>query len=155
VRLSASPGRAAVALGLLMLTLLACWAVWQPLRAADANAAALSAASNGKLKAAIADAGAAASRDPVGVDSLFELAAIYVAAGDPQAAHAQLVRAVDRQPQNAQTWLQLGEFDLNAHHPRAALGSLAKAKMLDLSSYQVVADISRANAELTSAGSTG
>ena len=147
-RLSQAPGTAALAIGIVAATVLAAWAIWQPQSAADANAAALTAASNGEIRAAIGDARAGADRNPVGVDSLFELAALYEAAGDPQAAGAQLRQAVARQPENAQTWLDLGEFEGRTGHPQLAIAPLKRARLLDLSSYQAVADLARANKAL-------
>ncbi len=93
-RITASPGTAGAVLGIATVTLLCCWAVWQPLRASDADAAALNAIAAGHTSAAIGDAKRAADYDPVAVDPLFELAAFYTAAGDPKAAHDQLVQAV-------------------------------------------------------------
>ncbi len=147
-RLLQAPGTAAAVIGVVTVALLAAWAVWQPLRSADADSAALSAVVRGDLTGAIADARSAAKIDPVSVDPLFELAAIYTAAGDPTTAREQLVKAIGRQPQNAQTWLTLGEFDLRYHRPGSAIVSLAKAKALDLSSTQAEQDLAQAHAEL-------
>ena len=150
-RITAAPGTAAAAIGLLALALLGCWAVWQPLRAANADAAALNAVASGNLRSAIADASRAAADYPVGVDPLFELAAFYRATGDQQAAHAQLVRAIERQPQNGQTWLALADFDLSTHHPGRALGPATKAVTLDRSSSRAAADVAQARAQIASA----
>ncbi len=143
-----APGAAAVTLAVTALALACGWEVWQPLRASDATSAALSAASSGHLASAIADAKSAANEYPVGVDPLFDLAAFYDAAGLRPAAHAELIRAVDRQPQNAQTWLELADFDLRVGNPREAMAAARMAKRLDHSSYPALLDLHRAHAQL-------
>ena len=152
-RITASPGMAAVLLGFVTIALLCCWAVWQPLRSADADGAALDAITAGHTSAAIADAKRAAAYDPVSVDPLFDLAAFYTAAGDLPAARAQLVEAVRRQPDNPQTLIELGELDLNNHQPLRALDSLHRAAALDLSSVRAHQDIGRAQHEIAAAAS--
>jgi hypothetical protein len=143
-RLLESPAKAAVALGAVTVTLLCAWAVWQPLRSADAAGSALSAASTGRLGGAIAQAKSAADEYPVGVDPLFDLAAFYTAAGDRAAAHATLLRAIERQPQNAQTWLQLAEYELRMGHRRQALAPARRAHQLALSSSEAASAIQQA-----------
>ncbi len=136
-RLAESPGLGAAVVAIAAATLLCAWAVWQPLRSQDATAAAITALGNGDIGAAIADARNAAAEEPVAVEPLLELAAIYTASGNLPAARHELVRAVNRQPENAQTWLALGEFDLQHHHRARALASLRRAQLLDLGSPAV------------------
>ncbi len=124
------PGAAAAVTGLVALALLGAWTTWQPLRAADTLSASLSAASSGNRGAAFTDARDAASIDPLAITPLQILASLYTGAGDPAAARAELVAAVDRQPQNPQTWLSLGTFDMQHHHPRQAYGPLLRAHTL-------------------------
>lgn len=143
-RITTAPGTAAAIIVLVSATLICCWAVWQPLRSADSDAAALNAASSGRLGTAIADARRAADEYPVAVGPLFDLAAFYVATGDRPAAGAALQRATQRQPQNAQTWLQLADFELRTGHPRRALAPALKAQQLDLSSTTAAEDVTRA-----------
>ena len=92
----------------------------------------------------------AAASDPVAVEPLWELAAIYSATGDQHAAHAQFVKAISLQPDNAATWRQLGFYDLQHHQPHKALGVLEKALALDRSSSQTLQAIQQAQAELVS-----
>ncbi len=143
-RLVDSPGIGAAGIAIVAVTLLALWAVWQPLRAANANDAAIAAFSAGNTKAAIDAARTAAARDPLTVDPLFQLAAMYTAIGDRQAARDELVNATNRQPENPQTWLQLGQFYLQEHQPSSALGPLRRAKALDHGSSEVSQALSQA-----------
>ncbi len=147
-RLIASPGIGAAVIAIVAVTLLLTWAMWQPLRSADANSAAIAALGEGDTKAAINDARAAAAEDPVTVDPLFQLAVMYTAIGDQQAARDELLSAVHRQPENPQTWLQLGEFYLHLDRPAAALGPLTRARSLDLGSPEVSQALSQARAAL-------
>jgi O-antigen ligase len=117
---------AAVVLG----TLLAVWAQWQPLRSADAsdNALALLA---GNPTAARAQAQAAVARDPLSVQALLTLATVEQHAGESAQARATLQRAVRLQPSNPQTWVALGEYDLQAGDPQEALRELRAAVYLN------------------------
>lgn len=144
---TSSPGAAAAAVGIVAVALVCVWAIWQPLRASDATAAAVSAFGRGDTNSAIADATHAAAEDPVSVDPLFQLAAIYTATRETRAARTELLRAVARQPENPQTWLMLGEFDLGERHPRVALRSLERARQLNLGSAEIAQQIARAEAQ--------
>ncbi len=147
-RLTASPGIGAAVIGVVAITLLLTWAMWQPLRSANANAEAVAAFGAGNTSAAIDDARAAAAEDPVTVDPLIQLAVMYTAIGDNPAARDELLKAVRRQPENPQTWLQLGEFYLHLHRAAAALDPLERAKSLDLGSPEVSQALSQAQAAL-------
>jgi len=146
--LLASPGASAALVALAAAALVCCWAIWQPLRAANADSAAISAFTSGQTNAAIADARAAAARDPLSTEPLWELAAIFAATGDPGAAHAELLHAVELQPENAQSWQQLGFYELKRRQPRAALSALGRAHSLDLSSASISNAIGQARAQL-------
>jgi cytochrome c-type biogenesis protein CcmH/NrfG len=143
-RLLDSPGVGAIALALVTLTLLYAWEIWQPLRSADDQAAAAAALQRGDANAAIADARTAAGVDPVDVASLWQLAAIYSGRGDNAGARRELQSATARQPQNPETWLQLGEFELQVHEPSRALGPLRRAAMLDQGSAEAAAALAQA-----------
>ncbi|MGH2886414.1 MAG: hypothetical protein ACRDPA_27565, partial [Solirubrobacteraceae bacterium] len=54
--------------------------------------------------------------------------------GQPAAGRAELVKATQLQPDNPETWQQLGSFDLQAHHPQLALPELQRALGLDRTS---------------------
>jgi tetratricopeptide (TPR) repeat protein len=122
------------------------WLTVQPLRSANADAAALTAITRGNETSAFRDARAAASDNPVSVEPLFELAALYRAAGNNAAAVSELRKAVALQPQNPRTWVTEGETLLALHRPDQALAALARASRLDIGSPQIAADIKRASA---------
>ena len=124
------PAGAAVT-AVLAVTLLCAWITWQPLRSADALAASLQAAKAGHTGQAFTDARDAADIDPVSTEPLQILSSLYSAVKDPAAARAALVQATPRQPDNPQTWLSLGEFDLQNRQIQRAFGSLGRALRLD------------------------
>jgi hypothetical protein len=130
-----------------VVTVVIAWLTVQPLRSVNADAAALTAITRGDETAAFRDARAAASDNPVSVEPLFELAALYRAAGNNAAAVAELRKAVALQPQNPRTWLTEGETLLALHRPDEALAALSRASRLDIGSLQIAADIKRAAAQ--------
>jgi hypothetical protein len=108
------------------------WTIFQPLRSANADAAALNAAANGETATAIAKASTAANEDSVSVDPLFDLSAFYHASGNNAAALRALDRAISRQPDNPATWLQKGKLLSELGRLREALPPLRRAAELDL-----------------------
>jgi hypothetical protein len=136
-RLLDAPGTAMVAVFIVTAAALAAWVIWQPLRSADADAAATTAALRGDTGAAIADARTAAASDPVSVDPLWELAAIYTALGNTEAAHRELTEATARQPSYPVTWEQLAQFDRQHHRAGEAIRAARRALMLDRSSSEL------------------
>jgi len=128
------PGRLAAALGILAAALIAGWFVWRPLHSSDQVSAAIDALTRGNAGAALAEAHGAADSNPVSVEPLWELSAIYAALGDHASSRKELLHAVQVQPSNAQTWQQLGEFDLQAHRVQLALSELETALRLDRTS---------------------
>jgi O-Antigen ligase len=148
-------GRVASAVAILAATLIAAWFVWQPLHSSDQVTSAINAMTRGDASAALADARGAADSYPVSVDPLWELSAIYSAIGNQAASRAELVKATDLQPSNAQTWQQLGAYDLQAHHPELAIPELQRALRLDRTSQITAQSLAQARAELTGAELTG
>jgi O-antigen ligase len=145
-----SLGRIAGALGIAAAVLIAGWFVWQPLHSSDQVSAAIDALTRGDAQAALADARGAAASDPVSVEPLWELSAIYQALGSPAAARAELVRAAQVQPANPQTWQQLGSYDLEqAHRPRLALPELETALSLDRTSPIIARLLDQAHGQLS------
>jgi O-Antigen ligase len=132
--------------GAVVLALLICWAIWQPLRSADAQAAAGVALGRGQLGVAIADARAAANELPVSADPVLELAAIYEGAGDLRRARTELLEATRREGADYETWYQLGAFELGHGHPRQAAAALARAHRLDLADQPTLTLLARARA---------
>ncbi len=127
-------GPIAAATATVAFALIAAWFVWQPLHSSDQVTAAIGAMTHGNAPAALDEARSAADADPVSTDPLWELSAIYSALGQPAAGRAELVKATQVQPENPETWQQLGSFDLQAHHPQLALPELQKALGLDRTS---------------------
>ncbi|MGI8506667.1 MAG: hypothetical protein ACR2MK_07645, partial [Solirubrobacteraceae bacterium] len=142
------PGAGASVTALAALALLGAWLIWQPLRSENAVASAETAAARGDLGAAFGDARRAAGADPLALQPLFVLSALYEASGDARAARAQLVEAVKLQPQSYDSWLALGRFDLAAHQPRRALASLQRALALAPTMAATIEALDTARAEL-------
>ena len=150
-RLAFTPGRSAGAIGIAVAALIAAFFVWQPLHSSDSFGAAITAMTRGDAGAALADARTAADSDPVSVDPLWEQSAIYSALGNQTAARSQLVQATSLQPDNPQTWAQLGAFDLQRHQARLALVELSTAHRLDLTSGTISQQLAQAHTDLLSA----
>jgi O-Antigen ligase len=146
-----TPGRSAAALGIAAVALLAAWFVWQPLDSEHSFNAAITAMGRGDAAAALADARDAADSNPVSVDPLWEQSAIYSAIGDQAAARRKLLQATSLQPENPQTWLQLGAFDLQRNRPTLAVGELETAHRLDLASAPIAQQLAQARAALLTA----
>jgi hypothetical protein len=156
---SAAPARprgslaiGATALAITAVALILAWVMYQPLRSANANDAAIQAFAAGDSQAALAKARSAASIDPLSVDPLWEAATIDQATGQLSAARTELLRAVDRQPENPLTWLQLGQLDLAAHQPASAVAGLRRAQQLDLGSQEIAQTLAQAEAALSRGG---
>jgi Flp pilus assembly protein TadD len=146
--LTASPAIGAATLALAAGAILGAWAIWQPLRSANDDSAAIAALSRGDSASAIADGQAAAAANPLSVDPLFELSAIYGATGNQPAALHELQRAARLQPSNPATWETLGELYLRRGQARSAMFELTKARPLDPSGYRVLDDLERARIAL-------
>jgi hypothetical protein len=124
------PLRAGIAVAVLIAALLAAWVQWEPQRSVDASDQALALIARDPA-GALAAAQTAASRDPLSAEALLRLAAIQQGAGESAAARATLEHAVHLQPSNPQTWQALGEYDLRAGNPRAALNEMRAAVYLN------------------------
>jgi hypothetical protein len=122
------PGALALTVLLGATGLLAAWVMWQPLRSTQDMTAAEFATSNAT---AFADARAAADADPLSVEPLYQLAALYEGIKDDPSARAELVSATRRQPDNPAPWLWLAQFDLTAGHPGAAATEARRVLAID------------------------
>ncbi|MFL5818579.1 MAG: tetratricopeptide repeat protein, partial [Conexibacter sp.] len=111
--------------------LVAAWTIWQPQRSVDASDAALATLFAGHPQDALADAQDAVDLNPLSIDPLLTLAAVQRANRQPEAARATLQRVVRLQPANPESWLRLGQFELDAGHARRALRLLGAAIYLD------------------------
>jgi tetratricopeptide (TPR) repeat protein len=129
--------------------------VWQPLRSVEHANAATTALGQGDGTRALTDAQAAASEDPVAWQPLWYLSEIYSAFRNERQARTELLAGVNRQPDNAQTWYQLGEFELNHGQARAALAALQRAHQLDLADPQTNAMLAQARLASGAARSAG
>ena len=138
-RLTRSPGTALVVTSVAALTLIAIWAIVQPLRSSDALDSASAALVRGDTAAALTDARSAAAADPVSVDPRFVLSAIYSGLGNRRAARSELVQATSTQPSNPETWIQLGCYDLSQTEPGAA-SELLRAFALEPSQTELRTD---------------
>ncbi len=148
----ARPAVAASVIALGAVSLLGAWLIWQPQSSADSVGSAESAAAAGNVRAAFADARDAADSDPLALQPLFLLSALYQSVSDRPAARAELVKAVQLQPDNSASWLQLGSYDLQQHRPRLALASLQQAYQLDPTVPETGATLNQAKAALSGSG---
>ncbi len=140
-RLFAAPAAGGALVAIVAIALGAAWVIWQPLRSANADASAVNALLAGDTRKALDEAHTAVSTDPVSASALWELSEIDLAVGDRARRSRDLVRATSRQPDNPETWQQLGEFDVRYGRPRQALVELSKAASLDLSAVQPLLDL--------------
>jgi tetratricopeptide (TPR) repeat protein len=146
--LSRPAAGAAVAL-VASLALLGAWLIWQPLRSSQASSAALVAAGQGHTGQAFTDAHAAAAADPLALQPRLVLASLYASIGDQRAARAQLTQAVSLQPENRDSWLALGQYDLAHGQPQRALPSLRRAVALDPTVPETVDTLNQALAAIS------
>jgi hypothetical protein len=130
------------------IALVCAWMILQPLRSSDADQASINALASGKLELALSEADTALAREPVSVEPLWNLAAIYGTLGNTTRAKTELVDAVRLQPSNYSTWLQLAEFDLQVGNPREALALLDAALYLYPYSPETLSAVSQARAQI-------
>lgn len=105
--------RMTAALALMVLALVAAWAIWQPLRSDKASDAALASLESGHVKDAVVQAEEAHKRNPLGLQPLFDLSTVQDAANRRDLAQKALEEAVRLQPANPAAWTQLANYQLN------------------------------------------
>jgi hypothetical protein len=137
------PGIPAAVASVTVLALALAWAIWQPLRAIDADNAAAAAPT---AAAAFADARAAVAEDPVSVNALAVLGSLYLAAGNAPAARREFVLETRRQPHNFAAWRDLGTFDLQHNRVTLATKELLMAHLLNLGNPATIALLQAAQA---------
>jgi len=143
-RLVVSPLAGIAVVGVLAFWIIAAWAIWEPLRSADADAAAVNAFSHLDTAAAFSDARAAKAEDPLSVDPLLNLSSFYTALSDKAQARSELASAVQLQPRNPQTWFGLGCFDLGqARESGSARVEFREALRLDLANGSLSKEIAQ------------
>jgi tetratricopeptide (TPR) repeat protein len=118
--LLARPSTILAVTGILAVSIALAYGVWQPLRSADADGAAIAADASGRLGTALADGQAAVSDFPVSLSALQYLSDFQEAADQPSQAEATLERATREQPQNPASWLALGRYSMTIHEYRVA-----------------------------------
>jgi tetratricopeptide (TPR) repeat protein len=128
--------RFASAAAVVLVSLVAAWAIWQPLRSIDSGENALTLTENGRFTEARAAARRAHDENPLAVEPLFELAAVQEASGRPAQGRSALVDALRLQPANPKPWKRLANFDLRRGRPKAALTAARAAEFLDPRSPQ-------------------
>jgi O-Antigen ligase len=131
------PLRVAGAVVILAVAGIAAWTTYQPLRSSDAADDALVAVEANDLTAARADVARARSADPLSTSPLYAGAAVEERAGNDARARALYEQAVRKEPASSESWLRLGQFELDRGDPRAALRALGPALYLDSRSQAV------------------
>jgi hypothetical protein len=94
----------------------------------------------GDIDGAAAAADRARSLDPLSLEPLFAQALVHEAAGRDTAAHAAYERATRLQPENPESWLQLGLYEFDRGNRCAAYVHLNEAYTLDPSGKQWTRD---------------
>jgi O-antigen ligase len=125
-----APARVALAASIILITVLAAWAEWQPQRSVEASETALALVAR-EPAAARSAARTAVSEDPNSVRALRYQAAVQQATGEPAAAEATLQKGVNLQPANPQAWSALAEHDLQAGNYPSAVQEFRAAVYLD------------------------
>jgi predicted Zn-dependent protease len=125
------PWRAGLAVAAVLVGALAAWTAWQPQRAVGASYDALSSAEARDYPRALRESRDAQDINPLSIDTLFDTAAIELAAGRTDAARATLQRAVRREPANPEPWLRLAQFELAQGHKPQAVSAVGSALYLD------------------------
>jgi len=126
--------------------------VWQPLHSQNAFDAAISAMSDGNSTAALVDAQSAAASNPVSIEPLIELSEIYSARHNPTAARQELVKAMDIQSSNPETYEQLGQFDVAQNQAIVAVLEFQTAQLLDRSSTPLAQQLTAAESAVSQSG---
>jgi hypothetical protein len=122
------PGAGLLVTLLVAAMLAGAWIVWQPLRSANALSTAEAATSN---SVAFAAAASSAGNDPLSIEPLLVLSSLYQGVKDNSAARAELVKATQRQPDNPETWVWLGNFDLKTGDLSGATATMGHVLRLD------------------------
>jgi O-Antigen ligase len=146
---SRTPSAAITVASVVVIAVAGVWVTVQPLRSADAYAAAQTAAIGGDAATALTDARSSAAEDPVSIDPLTLMSQIYTALRNQAAARRELVDAVSRQPSNPTTWEQLGCYDLGQHRTSPAATEFRRALILAPGQTQMQSDPTAFCASLT------
>ncbi len=143
-RISVQPLLGAAGTVVAVVGLLAVWVMWQPLRASQAENAAVTALSRGDGAGALSAARSAVARNPLAVDPLYVLSDVRTAVGDAAGARSALEAATRLQPDNPDPWSELGRYELAHGASAAAAFALAQARELDPTNAATALDLRRA-----------
>jgi hypothetical protein len=146
VPISARPGAIIALTALLVVTLAVAWESLAPMRSVQSTDASAAAQTAGHGRAALSDAQAAISEDPLSVGARSQLATVYQALSEPSRAHAELLKATQKQADNPQAYFLLGQFLLCSGQDRAAVAPLERANLLDitdLDSQKILLSVAR------------
>lgn len=124
------------------------WLMLAPLRSQNALNAAITALGHGRTSEALADARTAANAEPDSVDPYLVLSEIDSLVGLPAEGRAELVKATQIQPGNAEPMRWLGEYDLKRRQLGRAMSEFNRALALDLGSIQTQQDLATLRQEL-------
>ncbi len=125
------PARPLLAAGVTVGLLAAVYSLTAPWLAANRTNDAYAALVDLRPAAAASDARDAADLNPFSVQPISVLASAYSSVGDARDAVAQLERATRLQPENPDTWVQLGEYELERCDVFPAYRALNHAYTLD------------------------
>jgi tetratricopeptide (TPR) repeat protein len=132
------PLRLVAAAGVVVTALLCAWAVWQPERSQSATDEAIALAGEGRTAAALKEADRARDIDPYSPDPLYARATALSEAGRVVDAYRVLEQAVAEHPRNPDTWIRLGQFELDdLGLPTRSLQSARAAATIDPASTRV------------------
>jgi len=122
------PGTGAIITLIAAVAVGAAWVVWQPLRSVQDLTNAENASSNA---VAFADARASASADPFSIEPFLQLSTLYQGLHNRPGARRALVQATQVQPQNADGWIALAQYDLQTSRFAAAIREADHVLALD------------------------
>ena len=144
-----APARVVATCGVVVTTLLCCWAIWQPQAAARANDRALDAIERGDFRQGEREADEARRTDRYSAAPLFVRASALAGQSRPLAAYRTLEQAVREHPRDPDTWLRLADYELRELElPQRALATLEGVLMLDPKSLRIQALLREVQAAL-------
>lgn len=144
-----APARVVATCGVVVTTLLCCWAIWQPQAAARANDRALDAIERGDFREGEREADEAREIDRYSAAPLFVRASALAGQSRPLAAYRTLEQAVREHPRDPDTWLRLADYELRELElPQRALATLEGVLMLDPKSLRIQALLREVQAAL-------
>jgi O-Antigen ligase len=133
------PLRLIGAAAVVVTALLSAWMVWQPYRSTSATDKAVTLTDQGKWAQAVEQADRARDIDPYSTDPLYAKADALIGGGQKVAGYRVLEQAVAEHPRDPQTWLTLGQSELDDFDlPARALGSAHAAFTIDPQSPRAV-----------------